>query len=165
MAGLGKTSTHVVLMARLFVNGKVRCPIAIAYKTSALPMQTCASWAPLRMKHRGTRGFHESTHARTHTHLHIYRQACTPALSLPNRYTCMKGWSGALNQGSGGEQDYGPHAFVVQIRDMQTHLPLPGVTVGDIGPKFGYPAVDNGFLSFEFVRIRTCPIRGLGLVT
>ncbi len=34
-------------------------------------------------------------------------------------------------------RDYGPHAFVVQIRDMATHLPLPGITVGDIGPKMG----------------------------
>ena len=36
-----------------------------------------------------------------------------------------------------GGKDYGPHAFVVQIRDMETHLPLPGITVGDIGPKMG----------------------------
>ncbi len=34
-------------------------------------------------------------------------------------------------------QDYGPHAFVVQIRDLETHLPLPGIEVGDIGPKMG----------------------------
>lgn len=33
--------------------------------------------------------------------------------------------------------DYGPHSFVVQIRDLATHQPLPGVTVGDIGPKMG----------------------------
>ena len=36
-------------------------------------------------------------------------------------------------------QDFGPHGFVVQIRDMETHKPLPGITVGDIGPKFGRP--------------------------
>lgn len=34
-------------------------------------------------------------------------------------------------------RDYGPHAFVVQIRDLATHLPLPGIMVGDIGPKMG----------------------------
>ncbi|KAL4854889.1 Peroxisomal acyl-coenzyme A oxidase 1 [Chlorella vulgaris] len=50
-------------------------------------------------------------------------------------------------------RDYGPHAFVVQIRDLDTHLPLPGVTVGDIGPKMGYNSVDNGFLSFDHVRV------------
>ena len=50
-------------------------------------------------------------------------------------------------------RDYGPHAFVVPIRDMASHLPLPGIRVGDIGPKFGYNGVDNGFLSFNHVRV------------
>lgn len=40
----------------------------------------------------------------------------------------------------------GPHAFVVRIRDARTHAPLPGVAVGDIGPKLAYNAIDNGFL-------------------
>lgn len=40
-------------------------------------------------------------------------------------------------------QDYGPHAFVVQIRDMNTHKPLTGITVGDIGPKFGKALLNN----------------------
>jgi acyl-CoA oxidase len=54
-------------------------------------------------------------------------------------------------------REHGPHAFVVQLRDMDTHLPLPGVTVGDIGPKFGYNGVDNGFLRFDHVRVpREC---------
>ena len=52
-----------------------------------------------------------------------------------------------------GGRDYGPHAFVVPIRDMATHLPLPGIRVGDIGPKFGYNGVDNGFLSFNHVAV------------
>lgn len=51
------------------------------------------------------------------------------------------------------QKDYGPHGFVVQIRDMGTHLPLPGITVGDIGPKMGYNGVDNGYLRFNHVRI------------
>lgn len=51
-------------------------------------------------------------------------------------------------------KNYGMHAFIVPIRDLQTHKPLPGVTIGDIGPKFGYNGVDNGFLSFEYVRLR-----------
>lgn len=49
--------------------------------------------------------------------------------------------------------DYGPHGFVVQIRDMATHQPLPGVEVGDIGPKMGYNGVDNGWLRFNHVLI------------
>ena len=52
-------------------------------------------------------------------------------------------------------KDYGMHAFITQIRDLETHKPLPGVTIGDIGPKFGYNGVDNGFLRFEYVKLRT----------
>lgn len=50
-------------------------------------------------------------------------------------------------------KNYGMHAFIVPIRDLETHRPLPGVTIGDIGPKFGYNGVDNGFLRFEYVRL------------
>lgn len=51
-------------------------------------------------------------------------------------------------------KDYGMHAFIVPIRDLETHKPLPGITIGDIGPKFGYNGVDNGFLRFEYVKLR-----------
>ncbi|NP_001090149.1 acyl-CoA oxidase 1, palmitoyl L homeolog [Xenopus laevis] len=47
----------------------------------------------------------------------------------------------------------GLHAFIVPIRHMGTHEPLPGVMVGDIGPKFGFDETDNGFLKFDKVRI------------
>ena len=50
-------------------------------------------------------------------------------------------------------KNYGPHPFVVQVRDMKTHEPLEGVHVGDIGPKFGYNTMDNGFLLFNNVKI------------
>jgi len=50
-------------------------------------------------------------------------------------------------------KSYGPHAFIIQIRDLKTHEPLPGVTVGDVGPKFGLNTLDNGFLLFDHVRI------------
>uniref|UniRef100_A0A1A8JRG4 Acyl-coenzyme A oxidase n=1 Tax=Nothobranchius kuhntae TaxID=321403 RepID=A0A1A8JRG4_NOTKU len=48
---------------------------------------------------------------------------------------------------------HGLHAFIVPIRDMSTHQPLPGIVVGDIGPKFGFSEIDNGFLKLENVRI------------
>ena len=48
---------------------------------------------------------------------------------------------------------YGVQTFVVPIRDPVTHLPLKGITVGDIGPKMGYTVKDNGYLKFDNVRI------------
>ncbi|XP_068448392.1 peroxisomal acyl-coenzyme A oxidase 1 isoform X2 [Clinocottus analis] len=48
---------------------------------------------------------------------------------------------------------HGLHAFIVPIREMETHIPLPGIVVGDIGPKFGFNEVDNGYLKLENVRI------------
>ncbi|KAH9301323.1 hypothetical protein KI387_012906, partial [Taxus chinensis] len=53
-------------------------------------------------------------------------------------------------------RDYGVHAFLVQIRSLDDHEPLPGVTVADIGMKFGngaYNTMDNGLLRFDHVRI------------
>lgn len=43
--------------------------------------------------------------------------------------------------------------FIVQIRDMETHQPMKGVHIGDIGPKMGYCAKENGFLKFDHVRV------------
>ena len=36
---------------------------------------------------------------------------------------------------------------------METHLPCKGIKCGDIGPKLGYSTKDNGWLSFDNVRI------------
>ncbi|KAL9010980.1 MAG: hypothetical protein Q9173_004142, partial [Seirophora scorigena] len=47
----------------------------------------------------------------------------------------------------------GPHPFVVQVRDLKTHEPLENVHVGDIGPKFGYNTMDNGFLLLNQVKV------------
>lgn len=46
--------------------------------------------------------------------------------------------------------------FIVQLRSLDDHLPLPGITIGDIGTKFGnggYNTMDNGVLRFDHVRI------------
>lgn len=53
-------------------------------------------------------------------------------------------------------RDYGVHAFLVQIRSLENHQPLAGVTVADIGVKFGnggYNTMDNGLLRLDHVRI------------
>ncbi|XP_068216003.1 peroxisomal acyl-coenzyme A oxidase 1-like [Palaemon carinicauda] len=47
----------------------------------------------------------------------------------------------------------GPHPFLVQIRDLETHQSLPGIIVGEIGPRAGLNGNDNGFLRFEHHRI------------
>lgn len=51
------------------------------------------------------------------------------------------------------QTDYGVQAFIVPIRSLEDHKPLPGVKVGDLGPKVGYNFVDNGWMSFDQVRI------------
>ncbi|XP_054713813.1 peroxisomal acyl-coenzyme A oxidase 3-like [Uloborus diversus] len=48
---------------------------------------------------------------------------------------------------------HGLHAFIVPIRDPKTHLPYPGITVGDMGPKLGLQGIDNGFMTFQNYRI------------
>ncbi|CAL5441983.1 unnamed protein product [Camellia sinensis] len=53
-------------------------------------------------------------------------------------------------------RDHGVHGFIVQLRSLEDHSPLPGITVGDIGMKFGngaYNTMDNGVLRFDHVRI------------
>lgn len=50
-------------------------------------------------------------------------------------------------------KDVGVQAFLVQIRSMEDHQPLPGIEVGDIGPKVGFNAVDNGYCAFHQIRI------------
>nr|BAE25794.1 unnamed protein product [Mus musculus] len=48
---------------------------------------------------------------------------------------------------------HGMHAFIVPIRSLEDHTPLPGITVGDIGPKMGFENIDNGFLRLNHVRV------------
>ncbi|KAK8916627.1 Peroxisomal acyl-coenzyme A oxidase 1 [Platanthera zijinensis] len=53
-------------------------------------------------------------------------------------------------------KDFGVHGFIVQLRSLDDHSPLPGITVGDIGTKFGnaaYNTMDNGVLQFDHFRI------------
>ncbi|KAK6947544.1 Acyl-CoA oxidase, C-terminal [Dillenia turbinata] len=53
-------------------------------------------------------------------------------------------------------KEHGVHGFIVQLRSLDDHQPLPGITVADIGMKFGngaYNTMDNGVLRFDHVRI------------
>lgn len=51
------------------------------------------------------------------------------------------------------KKNYGLHAFVVPIRNKEDHTVLPGIVIGDCGPKYGMNGIDNGFLIFKNVRI------------
>ncbi|KAK2800094.1 fatty-acyl coenzyme A oxidase [Onygenales sp. PD_10] len=77
--------------------------------------------------------------------------------------TASKWWIGSLGRTANhavvmaqliiAGKSYGPHPFIVQIRDLKSHEPLEGVHVGDIGPKFGYNTMDNGFLLMNKLKI------------
>lgn len=51
------------------------------------------------------------------------------------------------------DNDYGLGVFLVQLRDRDTHKHMPGIKCGDIGPKFGFHDKDNGWCTFDKVRI------------
>ncbi|OIT23516.1 peroxisomal acyl-coenzyme a oxidase 1, partial [Nicotiana attenuata] len=80
--------------------------------------------------------------------------------------TSSKWWPGGLGKVSThavlyarlitNGNDYGINGFIVQLRSLEDHKPLPGVTVGDIGMKFGngaYNTMDSGVLRFDHVPI------------
>jgi acyl-CoA oxidase len=48
-------------------------------------------------------------------------------------------------------KEYGVHVFFMQIRD-ENHRPLPGIELGDLGPKLGDAANDTGFMRLNNVR-------------
>lgn len=41
----------------------------------------------------------------------------------------------------------------MQLRDEETHKPMKGIIIGEIGNKVGFNTVNNGFLGFDKVRI------------
>jgi acyl-CoA oxidase len=76
--------------------------------------------------------------------------------------TATKWWPGGLGKTATHcvlmarlitDKDHGVHPFILQLRDLKTHEPLPGIEVGDIGPKFAWNTIDNGFLRLHNVRI------------
>ena len=49
--------------------------------------------------------------------------------------------------------DYGLGMFLVQCRSLTTHRFMPGIKSGEIGYKFGNNSKDNGWMTFDQVRI------------
>ncbi|XP_068582874.1 peroxisomal acyl-coenzyme A oxidase 1-like [Cebidichthys violaceus] len=130
--------------------------------------QQSRKWIPLAESFQAV-GTYAQTEMGHGTHLRGMETTATydPAtqefvLNSPT-VSSMKWWPGGLGKTSNHAivlaqlytqgNFHGLHAFIVPIRDMDTHVPLPGIVVGDIGPKFGFSEVDNGFLKLENVRI------------
>lgn len=47
----------------------------------------------------------------------------------------------------------GVSMFMVPLRDEETHMPLPGIDIGDVGKRMGFYGVNNGYLGMKNVRI------------
>ncbi|XP_017293249.1 peroxisomal acyl-coenzyme A oxidase 1 isoform X2 [Kryptolebias marmoratus] len=130
--------------------------------------QQAKKWLPLAESFRAI-GTYAQTELGHGTHLRGLETTATfdPAtqefvLNTPT-VSSIKWWPGGLGKTSNHAiviaqlyslgNCHGLHAFIVPVRDMTTHEPMPGIVVGDIGPKFGFNEVDNGFLKLENVRI------------
>ncbi|XP_048740597.2 peroxisomal acyl-coenzyme A oxidase 1-like isoform X2 [Ostrea edulis] len=79
------------------------------------------------------------------------------------KVTSIKWWPGSLGKSVNfaiiqatliiDGKKYGMHPFLTQLRSLEDHKPLPGIGVGDIGPKLSMNHVDNGYLILNNVRI------------
>lgn len=82
-------------------------------------------------------------------------QSTTP---LAQKYWITNGathahWAVVFAQLLIGGKNHGIHGFLVRIRDHRTMLPMPGVTIHDMGHKMGCNGVDNAKLAFDHVRV------------
>ena len=83
-------------------------------------------------------------------------------INTPDR-DATKVWSGNLAQqathGIVFAQLYvdgvcrGLNQFLVQLRSRADHKPLPGVVIGDMGPKAGLDGLDNGWCAFDKFKV------------
>ncbi|ESO91273.1 hypothetical protein LOTGIDRAFT_105863 [Lottia gigantea] len=88
-----------------------------------------------------------------------FNQATDEFILRTPHITSMKWWPGGLGKSCTHAivlaqliihgKNYGLHPFLVQIRSLEDHSSLRGITVGDIGPKLAINTVDNGFLKFH----------------
>ena len=83
--------------------------------------------------------------------------------------TASKWWNGTLGRtathavvvaqlllptrAQGALESQGPHQFIVQVRDKETHQPPASIVVGDIGPKYGYAPMDNAYMLLNHHRV------------
>eukprot|EP00064_Thunnus_orientalis_P019920 superscaffoldBa00005212_g20051 len=126
-------------------------------------LEIIGTYAQTEMGHGKMNRAVQSTHLRGLETTATYDPATQEFVMNSPTVSSIKWWPGGLGKTSNHAivlaqlytqgKCHGLHAFIVNIRDMSTHQPLPGIVVGDIGPKFGFNEVDNGFLKLENVRI------------
>ncbi|KAF2622244.1 acyl-CoA oxidase [Macroventuria anomochaeta] len=105
-------------------------------------LETTATWDPkskefeIHSPYLTASKWWNGSMGRTATHAIVIAQLLLPTKDNPTAYT-----------------SHGPQTFLLQIRDAKTHQPLPGIAVGDIGPKYGYASMDNGYMLFDHHRV------------
>ncbi|KAH7389471.1 hypothetical protein DE146DRAFT_163900 [Phaeosphaeria sp. MPI-PUGE-AT-0046c] len=105
-------------------------------------LETTATWDPVKKEfeihspHLTASKWWNGSMGRTATHAIVVAQLLLPGTNDPTNLA-----------------SHGPQTFIVQIRDTMTHQPLPGIAVGDIGPKYGYASMDNGYMLFDHFRV------------
>jgi len=118
-------------------------------------LETVAKWDPIKKDfeiHSPTltaSKWWNGSMGRTATHAIVVAQ-----LLLPKTSSTAEGSEKADRKDQKIEYaSHGPQTFILQIRDAKTHQPLPGIAVGDIGPKYGYASMDNGYMLFDHFRV------------
>ncbi|GFR89175.1 acyl-coenzyme A oxidase, partial [Elysia marginata] len=127
-----------------------------------------AKWLPLALNHKiiGTYAQTELGHGTNLRNLETTAtfdpQTDEFVMNTP-KITSMKWWPGGLGKSSThaivlaqlviAGKNCGLQPFMVQLRSLDDHTPMPGISVGDIGPKLTLNYVDNGFLIMKNVRI------------
>ncbi|KAH7084843.1 hypothetical protein BKA63DRAFT_498319 [Paraphoma chrysanthemicola] len=105
-------------------------------------LETTATWDPatkefeIHSPHLTASKWWNGSMGRTATHAIVVAQLLLPKANNPAELA-----------------SHGPQTFILQIRDKETHQPLPGIAVGDIGPKYGYASMDNGYMLFDHFRV------------
>jgi len=129
-----------------------------------------AKWLPLATEYKITGAYaqtelaHGSNVQGIETTAHFDQSTQEFIIDSPT-ITSRKWWPGGLAKTAnhavvharlflGDEKkDVGVQAFLVQIRSLENHMPMKGIEIGDIGPKVGFNSIDNGYCSFDHVRI------------
>ncbi|KAH7548928.1 hypothetical protein BM1_10701 [Bipolaris maydis] len=118
-------------------------------------LETVALWDPIKKEFEihspslTASKWWNGSMGRTATHAIVVAQLVLPKSRNPPKVS-------KVSKLTSLDSDYvahGPQTFILQIRDEKTHQPLPGIAVGDIGPKYGYASMDNGYMVFDHFRV------------